>query len=161
MLYEKNFMSLRHFWNFRKFWNFDNFWVFKWQFWPNGHNYWQFFFLIFNENDILYILVKFETDRMSPRESAKNGRIGAHGLNCIIFFNSEVIFEIYNENYHMKKIFLSLRSFWNFCLLTTWGIFQISPLLGTFGGSHLWLFWKRKSQRVQKNRFWKCAEVRR
>ena len=120
-----------------------------------------FVFVTFDENDVLYILVKFESDRISPRESTKNGRNGAHGLNCIIFLNSEVIFEIYDENNLMKKIFLSLRSFWNFCLLTTWGIFRISPLLGTFGGSHLWLFWKRKSQRVQKNRFWKCAEMRR
>ena len=47
------------------------------------------FFVIFDENDVLYILVKFETDRMSPRESAKSGRIGAHGLNCKIFVDSE------------------------------------------------------------------------
>ena len=40
-----------------------------------------FFFVIFDENDVLYILVEFESDRMSPRESAKNGRNGAHGLN--------------------------------------------------------------------------------
>ena len=32
-----------------------------------------FFFVIFDENDFLYILVEFESDRMSPRESAKNG----------------------------------------------------------------------------------------
>ena len=50
-----------------------------------------FLFLICVEDDVLYILVKFESDRMSPRESAKNGRIGAHGLNCIIFVNSELI----------------------------------------------------------------------
>ena len=59
--------------------------------------------MIFDENDILYILVEFETDRMSPCESAENGRNGAHGLNCIIFVNSEVIFEIYDENYSWKK----------------------------------------------------------
>ena len=70
--------------------------------------------MIFNENDILYILVKFETDRMSPRESAKNGRIGAHGLNCIIFVNSEFRFEIYDKNYPRKKNFMSLRHIWNF-----------------------------------------------
>ena len=38
------------------------------------------------------------------RESAKNGRNSAHGLNCIIFVNSELIFEIYDENYPTKKI---------------------------------------------------------
>ena len=69
------------------------------------------FFRDFHEDDVLYILVEFETDRISPRESAKNGRNGANGLNCIIFVNSEVIFEIYDKNYPMKKIFMSLRSF--------------------------------------------------
>ena len=52
------------------------------------------FFVIFDENDVLYILVEFESDRMSPRESAKKGRIGAQGLNCRIFSNSELIFEM-------------------------------------------------------------------
>ena len=50
------------------------------------------FFVIFDEDDVLYILVEFESDRMSSRETAKNGRIGAHGLNFKIFVNSEVIF---------------------------------------------------------------------
>ena len=59
--------------------------------------------MIFDENDVLYILVEFESDRMSPRESTKNGRIGAHGLNCKIFVNSEFRFEIYDKNYPMKK----------------------------------------------------------
>ena len=40
-----------------------------------------FFFVIFDENDVHYILVEFQSDRISPRESAKNERIGAHGLN--------------------------------------------------------------------------------
>ena len=39
------------------------------------------FIVIFDEDDVLYNLVEFESDRMSPRESAKNGQIGAHGLN--------------------------------------------------------------------------------
>ena len=69
------------------------------------------FFVIFDENNIFFILVKFETHRMSPRESAENGRNGAHGLNCIIFFKSELIFEIYDKNYPMKKIFKSPRRF--------------------------------------------------
>ena len=73
---------------------FCNFWDFKWQYWLNSLKYCQFFFVIFD--DVFYILV---SDRMSPRKSAKDGRIGAHGLNCIIFVNSELIFEIYDENY--------------------------------------------------------------
>ena len=117
-LWKKNFMSLRPFWNFRNFWNFGNFGDFEWQFWLNGHKYGQFFFVIFDEDDVLYNLVEFESDRMSPRESAKNGRIGAHGLNCIIFLNSELIFEIYDKNYPKKKNFMSLRHFWNFRDLT-------------------------------------------
>ena len=32
-----------------------------------------FFFVIFDENDFLYILVELESDRMSPRGSVKNG----------------------------------------------------------------------------------------
>ena len=36
-------------------------------------------------------------------KSVKNGRIGAHGLNCIIFVNFELIFEIYDKNYSRKK----------------------------------------------------------
>ena len=57
------------------------------------------FFVIFDENDVLYILVELESDRMSPRESAKNGRIGAHGLNCKILVNFESRFVIYDKNY--------------------------------------------------------------
>ena len=51
---------------------------------------------------------------MSPRESAKNERSGAQGINCKIFVNSELIFEIYDENYHMKKINLlkNIKIFW-------------------------------------------------
>ena len=48
--------------------------------------------MIFHKNDTLYILIVFESDRISPRESAKTGRMGAHGLNCKIFLN---IFEIF------------------------------------------------------------------
>ena len=84
---------------FRNFWNFGNFWDLKWQFWLNGHKYCQFFFVIFDEDDGLYILVEFESDRISPRESAKNGRIGAHGLNCIFFVNFGLIFEILDKYY--------------------------------------------------------------
>ena len=69
--------------------------------------------MIFDENDFLYILVEFESDRMSPRESTKNGRIGAHGLDFKIFVKSELIFEIYDKNYPRKKNFMSLRQFWN------------------------------------------------
>ena len=55
--------------------------------------------MIFDEDDVFYNLVEFESDRMSPRESAKIGRMGAHGLNLKFFVNSEPIFEIYDENY--------------------------------------------------------------
>ena len=51
---------------------------------------------------------------MCPRESTKNGRIGAHVFNFIIFVHSGLIFEIYYEIYNMKKNFMSLRNLWNF-----------------------------------------------
>ena len=37
------------------------------------------FSVIFNQDKVFFILIEFESDRMSPRECAKNGRIGAHG----------------------------------------------------------------------------------
>ena len=37
------------------------------------------FFVVFDEDDVLYILVEFENNRMSPRKSAENGRIGLTG----------------------------------------------------------------------------------
>ena len=55
--------------------------------------------MIFVQDDVLYILVEFDSDQISLRESAKNGRNGAHGFNCIIFVNSELLFEIYDENF--------------------------------------------------------------
>ena len=70
--------------------------------------------MIFDEDDVLYNLVEFESDRMSPRESAKNGRNGAHGLTCKILVNSELKFEIYDENYPRKR---------NSCLYDTFEIF--------------------------------------
>ena len=93
-----------------------NFWDFKWQILLSGHKYCQFF-VIFDEDDVLFILVQFESDRISPRESAKNGRMGAHGLNCIIWVNSELGLKIYVENYPRKKIQVSTTllkfSWWN------------------------------------------------
>ena len=65
-----------------------------------------FFFLIFVEDSGLYTLVQFKSDWISPREGDKNGRIGAHGFNWKIFLNFQLIFEIYDENYSMKKIFV-------------------------------------------------------
>ena len=64
--------------------------------------------MFFYEDDVLYILEEFESDRMSPREGAKNGRIGAEGLNCNFFSNSELIFQIYEKNYFRNKNFMSL-----------------------------------------------------
>ena len=43
-----------------------------------------FFFVIFGQVDVFYILVEFEVDGMRPNESTKNGQKGAHGLNCKI-----------------------------------------------------------------------------
>ena len=40
-------------------------------------------------------------------ECNKNGRIGAHGLECIIFDNCEHISEIYDENCSRKKFHVS------------------------------------------------------
>ena len=57
---------------------------------------------------------KYEVDGMRSNESTKNGQKGAHGLNCKIFVNFEVIFEIYDKNYHRKK-FSCLRQFKIFC----------------------------------------------
>ena len=42
---------------------------------------------------------------MSPRESAKIGQIGAHGLNWKIFVDFELIFETYDENSCLYDIF--------------------------------------------------------
>ena len=90
-------MSLRQFCNFRYFWNFGKFRIFKWPFW-------QLFFVIFGRVDVFYFLEEFEVDGMHPNESTKNRRKGADGLNCKIFVNSKVIFEIYDKNYPRKKI---------------------------------------------------------
>ena len=69
--------------------------------------------MIFVENDFLYILVEFESDRISPRKSGKNGRIGAHGLNWKIFVNSEFRFEIklpYVKKFHVSPTILKFSS---------------------------------------------------
>ena len=63
--------------------------------------------MILNQDKYLFILLEFESDRMSPRESTKNGRIGANGLNRKIFLNSELIFKINDKNYARKKIHVS------------------------------------------------------
>ena len=68
--------------------------MFKWQFFRNGQKYWQFFF---GQVHVFYFLVQFEDDPMRPNESTKNGRKGAHGLNCKIFVNSEAISEVYDK----------------------------------------------------------------
>ena len=56
------------------------------------------FFVIFGPDDFLYILVEFKSDQISPRKIPKNGRNGAHGLNCKIFVNFGFRFEIYDKN---------------------------------------------------------------
>ena len=55
--------------------------------------------MIFGPNGVLYILEEFESDRISPRESAKNGRNVAHGLKCIIFVKPELIIEFFSFLY--------------------------------------------------------------
>ena len=57
-----------------------------------------------SNHEVLYILIRFESDLLSPRESTKNRRNGAQGSNCKIFVNSENMFEIYDKNYPVKKI---------------------------------------------------------
>ena len=57
--------------------------------WPK---YLPFFFVIFIQDNVLYILVEFGSDRMGHCESTKNGRTGAHGLNSKFFAKSEVKF---------------------------------------------------------------------
>ena len=46
--------------------------------------------MIIVKNGVLYILIEFESDRIS----AINGRISAHGWNCKILVNFELLFEI-------------------------------------------------------------------
>ena len=84
------------------------------------------FFVIFDEDDILYILVEFERDRISPRQSGKNGRIGAHELNCKLFVNSKLKFEIYDKNYPMKRIPSLYDTFEIFAIFEILPIFEIS-----------------------------------
>ena len=87
------------------------------------------FFVIFGQDDGFYILVEFEVDGMRPNESMKNGRKGAQGLNCKIYVNFKVIFEIYDKNYSRGKNFMSLRQFFNFryptCMVPKYTIFKL------------------------------------
>ena len=96
----------QHLWIFCKYWNFGIFWDIKWQLWLNDHKYCQLLSVIFVKYDVFHIWVKFESDRIHFRESAKSGRNGAHGLNCKILVNSENIFKVFDKNY--------FRTFWNF-----------------------------------------------
>ena len=43
------------------------------------------FFVIFGQNNVLYIFIEFQSDRIRPHESPKIGRNGAHRLNFIFF----------------------------------------------------------------------------
>ena len=74
------------------------------------------FFVILIQNNVFFILVEFESDRMSPRESAKNGRIGAQGLNCRIFSNFGLMFEmiiqsgiIFYDSWEITNIFRRIK----------------------------------------------------
>ena len=90
--------------NFRKFWNFGNFWKFRKVILTKWQKMLTIFFVIFIQDNAFFILVEFESDQMSPRESTENGRIGAYGLKCKFFMNSELIFEIYDKISSRKKI---------------------------------------------------------
>ena len=57
-----------------------------------------FFSWFFVKDDVIYFCLI-----LSPRESAENGQNGAHESNGLNFVNSELTFEILDENYHMKK----------------------------------------------------------
>ena len=85
-------MSLRLFWHFRYFW------IFKWP------QFCAIFFVIFVKLHVMHILEDFANDWMSPRESAKNRKMGIRGLICKIFVNYEVKFETCNKNIPRKKI---------------------------------------------------------
>ena len=105
--------------------------------------------MIFDEKDLLYILVEFDSDRISPRESAKNGRNGAHGLNFKIFVNFEFRFKIYDKNYPMKKNFMPLRPFWNF-RHPTWLVPKYNKIFQSASHrcSGLGYWWYRKSNKL-------------
>ena len=98
-----------------KFWQFLNVRMAIFAKWPKilatfSPDFWSFW--------CLHFLVEFEVDRMRSKESTKNGRKGADGLNCIIFVNFWAIFEIYNKNYLAKKL----------CLSDNFEIFVIQPV---------------------------------
>ena len=59
--------------------------------------------MIFDLNDVFYILVEFEVDGMRPNESTKNGRKGAHGLNCKFFSILRSFSESTTKNTPEKK----------------------------------------------------------
>ena len=85
---------------FSWFLKFCQFLRFKVTIWINRHEY-SHFFVIIVENGVLYILIEW-LDNISRK--CQKWTICAHGLNCIILINSELIFEIYDENYPKKKI---------------------------------------------------------
>ena len=60
--------------------------------------------MIFDEDDVLFLLLEFENDLMSPHESAKNGRIGANGLNCFFLILSSYFKSTKKKNYFWQKI---------------------------------------------------------
>ena len=84
--------------------------------------------MIFIQDNVLYILVEFGSDRMSHCESTKNGRMGAHGLNSKFFAKSEVKFGNNKKNRPGNK-FLCL--YVAFQILPIFEIFEISN--GHFG----------------------------
>ena len=88
--------------------NFD----FDWQ----VRKFWKILKILINlmKNSLKRHQIFAEIGSHYAHECNKNGRIGAHGLKCKIFVNSELKFKIYDKNYPRKNFFMSLRHFWNF-----------------------------------------------
>ena len=65
--------------------------------------------MIFVEDDVLYILVEFEIDRVRPRKRAKNGQNGAPALNVVIQPGRSLIIaekSIFFTNFDFFTIFI-------------------------------------------------------
>ena len=149
-------MSLRKFWNCRNFWNFGKFWIFKRPFWREGQKYWQFFFVIFGQVDVFYILVEFEVDGMRPNKSTKN-TVDERALTGLIahFLSISRPLTISTIKITLEKKLMSLRRFWFFCLLITWDISVFLTCWGWLGRFNFQI--ERDSMSLKS--FWRCAEV--
>ena len=87
--------------------------------------------MIFCQVDAVYFLVEFEADGMRPDESTKNGRKGAHGLNCK-FVSVLRTFSKSSTKITRGKIFHVSLPILNFFLLTTLDILVFLAVRGSF-----------------------------